>query len=490
MKEKRDMILKIVGWALCGIMLVAGIIFVAKIIKFNAVPNKYIVMLSIIIVIFTAIFAVLQKWFVPGIIGKVLAFILAVLMFFGSHYVTITRKTIDKIAGNKVKIDNICVYVLNNDPAQSLSQMRDYTYGILEELDRENTDKFIDNINEELETTIGTKEYTNILTLIEGLRDGETGAIILNSAFLAALTDLEGYGNIEKELRIVKNIEIKTEIHVDKDRDDSNQSSVINSNDDVVTIYISGIDTTGNPTENRNSDVNIIMALNKKTRQILLVSTPRDFYMPLSVSGGAYDKLTHAGCKGVDCSVDTLEMFYGYNIDYYLKVNFTGFVKIIDLLGGVDVHSDQAFSSAISSYTYVEGNNHLSGEAALYFARERHAFAGGDRMRGTNQMKIINAIIAKMTSTDVLKNYSSLLDALADCMVTSMPSDELTGLIKFQLDDMRGWDVIQYSVNGAGDTRDCWSLPAPNYVMIPDMATVELAKEYFGKIYNSEKIEH
>jgi LCP family protein required for cell wall assembly len=162
-------------------------------------------------------------------------------------------------------------------------------------------------------------------------------------------------------------------------------------------VYISGMDTWGHISVASRSDVNILAAVNPQTKQILLVSTPRDYYVPLSISGGAKDKLTHAGIYGIDVSEDTMEMLYDVDIDYYFKLNFSGFEGLIDAMGGITVWSDYDFTVDPIKH-YVVGENQLTGLEALAFARERHAFAGGDRQRGTNQMNVIQSVIDKMCS--------------------------------------------------------------------------------------------
>ncbi len=107
---------------------------------------------------------------------------------------------------------------------------------------------------------------------------------------------------------------------------------------------------------------------------MLLVSTPRDYFVPLSISGGIPDKLTHAGIYGVDVSMDTLGMLYDVNVDYYFRVNFGGFVDIINALGGITVHSDYEFVSSEGGYYFSQGENYVDGDQSLAFARERQAF--------------------------------------------------------------------------------------------------------------------
>lgn len=496
MKEvsKTDKVLKYVGWGMCAVQAVISVVFMMFLSKMNVMNGKLMALAATVLVLLVAMLTVLMKWRVPGIIAKVLSVLLSAAMVVGCVYLNATYRAIDKISGVQTKIDNICIYVAEDDPAQNLMDTKDYVFGILDELDRENTDKVIDSIDDEVGQEIKTTEYLDVTSLAEGLLSGETGAIILNSAYVAFIED----ESFESKVRVISYKDIPTEIPSENpsvspsegETEDpyAQYSDYLYGGDDVFTLYISGIDTTGAPSVNRNSDVNILMTVNTSTRQILMINTPRDFYVPLSISNGVKDKLTHAGCYGIDVSVDTLEMLYGVNIDDYLKVNFTGFKKIIDALGGVDVYSEYEFT-AISGETFVKGYNYgLNGDKALAFARERHAFASGDRQRGKNQMAVINAVINKMASSDMLLNYTGVLEALSDSMVTSMSYDEITDLVKFQLSDMRGWDVVSYSVDGTGDNLPCFSLSSANYVMIPTQETVDKAKDYLKQIYAGESI--
>lgn len=494
-KKNKSKILKYIGWGISTIQLIISVVLIVYVAGMNILPTIYMIIGSVILVLLAAVVAVMMKWTIPGIIAKIISVIMCVIMIIGCIYIKATDNTINKITGIQTKIDNICIYIPADDDAKELLDIKDYNFGILSELDRANTDKVIDRITEEVKQDITITEYSDILYLVDGLLSKETGAIILNSAYVSFLEGVEGYSDFESKVKAISYQEIVTEIPADNDPKEpetkdpyAEYEGYLYGGEDVFTLYISGIDTTGSPAVNRNSDVNILMTVNTTTRQILMINTPRDFYMPLSISGGVKDKLTHAGCYGIDVSVNTLEMFYGVNIDDYLKVNFTGFQKIIDALGGVDVYSDYAFT-AYNGDTFVEGYNYnLNGSKALAFARERHSFASGDRQRGKNQMAVIRAIINKMVSSDMLLNYTSVLEALSDSMVTSMSYEEITDLVKFQLSDMRGWDIISCSVDGTGDNLPCYSLSSPNYVMIPNQATVDKAKAYLEKIYSGEKI--
>jgi LCP family protein required for cell wall assembly len=248
--------------------------------------------------------------------------------------------------------------------------------------------------------------------------------------------------------------------------------------DDSFVVYISGIDTSGPISRTSRSDVNILMVVNPATSKVLLVNTPRDYYVQLRGTTGVKDKLTHAGIYGIQKSIGTLEDLYGIAIDYYVRVNFSSLIEIVDLVGGIDVDSPEAFKSSSSDLSFVKGINHLDGEAALVFSRERHAFASGDRMRGKNQQLVISALIDQATQRSNLLRYDSLLNAISDAVEMSIPQHRFAQLVKRQLDSGTSWQVESISVDGTGSSQPTYSMGSMKlYVMIPDQATIDAAKQ-------------
>ena len=259
-------------------------------------------------------------------------------------------------------------------------------------------------------------------------------------------------------------------------------------------VYLSGVDNRGDLTEKARSDVNILAVVNPVTKQAVLINTPRDYYVDLAGTDSK-DKLTHAGLYGVETSMATLGNLYGINVDQYLRINFAGFISIIDAVGGVDVYSDQAFTSVGSPgyydpTTFAEGWNHLDGKSALAFARERHAFASGDIQRGINQMKVINAMVDKLKSPTVLMNFSRLMDAVSDCFVTSLSQDQISALVRMQLGDLANWDIQSYTVTGtSAKSSQCYSAKGQSlYVMKPDESSVAKAKELIAAVLGGENM--
>lgn len=309
------------------------------------------------------------------------------------------------------------------------------------------------------------KDYAELTTLTNALDTKDSDTSALKSSYVQLLE--------ENNNAFYQSIEVLATFTIKVKNDSTGTKTDITK---PFVIYISGIDTYGAVSTVSRSDVNILAVVNPKTHQILLVNTPRDYYVQLHGTTGTKDKLTHAGIYGVNTSVKTLEDLYGVHIDYYMRVNFASLTNIIDTLGGVSVYSDYAFKAG--GYTFSTGFNSLDGKAALAFSRERHSFEDGDRTRGKNQQRVIDAIIKKLSSPATLLNYQNILKSLDGTFQTNANSGEITALIKQQMDDMRSWQTESISVDGTGSKAPTYSMGAMQlYVMIPDQTSVDTAKQ-------------
>lgn len=416
-----------------------------------------------------------------GLIKRVIACILAVIMiagsFLGYRYLNTANETIESVSGITVEKESVSVYVLKDDLAESIQDTAGYRYGILGKTDRENTDQMLEEVNKETKTEVKPSEYTDQFALADALKNGEVQAIILNDAYVSLYEDEEDYSWFAEGTKI-----LKTTVNEQKlDLSDANEKMP-----ESFIMYISGIDTYGGVTERSRSDVNIMAVINRDTHKMLLVSTPRDYYVPLSISGGVKDKLTHAGIYGVDVSMETLEMLYGVDIDYFFRLNFSGFIDMIDALGGIDVYSEKEFTVDPIA-TYHVGYNHLDGLEALAFARERYSFSEGDFQRGRNQMAVIQAVVEKCTSRALLNNYSDVMKSMEGCFQTSLTDGDIKELVKEQLENPSGWDITSIDVTGTGSRQITYSMPGRSAsVVIPDMDSVEAAKTEIQKVLNGE----
>ena len=491
--KKQD---RVPGIIISAVLFCAEMAFIVLLLYTKLISVKYIGVISAVLLVFLLLVYLLVRKArkkIRFIIGVVLSVLILAVLGTGSLYIYKTVSALDTITGVNKDVTKINVYVKEDDPAQKLADASGYTFGILSELDRDNTDQALQQMYYELGSDVQTNEYSGLSELADSLNNGTTGAIILNQAYLDVLDEMDNYSSFSSQLREIASLQVETVVQrktpqvteatgsTTETSDNSSADAAVT--DEVYTIYVSGIDTRGEMTASSRSDVNIILTVNTRTKQILMISTPRDYFVPLSISNGVPDKLTHAGIYGVNVSMDTLNMLYDININYYFRLNFAGFEKIIDALGGITVNSDYEFDSQnTKGYHFNKGENHLNGEQALVFTRERYAFKEGDRQRGRDQMAVIQGVVDKATQPAFLKNYLSVMDSLDGCFETNVPYDIIASLVRRQLDEGGSWQVLYYSADGTGDTQKPYSMSQKAYVMIPDQTTVDKAKTLMKKV--------
>lgn len=358
------------------------------------------------------------------------------------------------------------VVVLKSDDAQKLSDLGSDNVAAPVSSDGDNINKLMKQIRDNEKVSLNLSEAQSYLTAAENLEDGTVRAMVLNSSYEDFITsqDSNFANNTKKiyEYKITKEVENKGQTNAG----------------DSFNVYVSGIDTYGPISTVSRSDVNIIMTVNKTTGKILLTTTPRDSYVRIAGGGNdQYDKLTHAGIYGVDSSIKTLENLYDINIDYYARLNFTSFLKLIDTLGGVDVYNDQAFTSLHGQYDFPVGVVHLDADKALGFVRERYSLSGGDNDRGKNQEKVITAIIKKITSREGLANYQTVINELSNSIQTNMPLQTAMSLANEQLSAAKDYSVTSQALTGTGSMGlPSYAMPGANLYMtqIDDQSLLEV----------------
>ena len=479
------------GAVITIIVIMLSVVFMGLLAMTKMIPTIYMLIIGIVLAVIAAIIWLLvwhTRYTGRFIGGTVLAVIMIAILAFGGFYINKTRSAISNISGETTEVTQMAVYVKSDDAADSVEATAGYTYGILSSLDRENTDGAVAHLNSQFGTEVQTKEYAGLTELADGILNGEVNAMLLNSGYLSVYEDMDGYTDFSTKIKEVGTVDVESTIQSAEESAPIEPITTANGGK-VYTIYLSGIDTRAEMTAKSRSDVNIIATVNTDTHEILLVSTPRDYFVPLSISGGAPDKLTHAGIYGIDVCMDTLGMLYDIDINYYFRINFGGFVKVIDALGGITVNSDYDFDSKnILGYHFNKGENYVNGEQALIFARERYAFQEGDRQRGKNQMEVIRGVVKKALSPEILTSYSSILSSLDGCFGTNITYEEIAQILQQQLTNGGDWTIVSYSVNGTGATEKPYSMSQKAYVMVPDYNTVDKAKSLMEKVRNGEVV--
>ena len=336
-------------------------------------------------------------------------------------------------------------------------------------VDKNNIETLMSALKKDKKVDVKVEDVASYQEAYDNLKSGKSKAMVLSGSYASLLESVDS--NYASNLKTIYTYKIK--------KKNSNSAKQVDSK--VFNIYISGIDTYGSISTVSRSDVNIIMTVNMNTHKILLTTTPRDAYVKIP-GGGAdqYDKLTHAGIYGVETSEQTLENLYGIKIDYYARINFTSFLKLIDQLGGVTVHNDQAFTSLHGKFDFPVGDIQMNSEQALGFVRERYSLDGGDNDRGKNQEKVISAIVNKLASLKSVSNFTSIVNNLQDSVQTNMSLDTINALANTQLDSGSKFTVTSQAVTGTGSTGQLTSYAMPNsslYMMKLDNSSVESASQ-------------
>lgn len=434
----------------------------------NVLPMEYFIVLCFLLLIIDAIVIALLLSFgtIKNILGGFFSLLLIVTMIVGINYELNTLDFFKQFGFNEYKTENYGIYVLKSSNYENIVDLENKSIGHLDLKKYAGLNKVVDKITKKIE--FKSKTYDDIHSIVSDLIGEKIEGIILEEAQVEILKE-ENYNEYEL-LKSIYSDAIELSIKKNK--------SNIDITKDSYNIYISGIDTYGNITNVSRSDVNILATVNPVKKEILLTNIPRDYYVKLH-SFNEYDKLTHAGIYGIDESISTIEDLLDTKINYYVKVNFTSLIDIVDALDGIVVNSNYGFTT-VDGYSFKKGNNYLDGKEALSFARERKAFKEGDRIRGENQQLILTSIINKATSTKIITNYTEILKAVKGKFITNIKDEEITKLIKMQFSDGKAWNIKSISVNGVDSYDYVYSYKKNKlYVMRPIQETVDNAK---GKI--------
>lgn len=495
-------VFKTASWILAGIMLVLTAFLIWEIVKLGMLPENMLMIGCVIILVIAALVMVLQLGFTRGTASKIILTTITVMMILvygtGTYYISKASGLLGNVTdfGNETTT-TVQVIALKDSGIKSEKDLEGKTVGSLKSISLASTQALIQDLSGK-GVTFQDKQYDNIQGMVNGLYDKEVPAIILNDAYRGNINDLEDekFKNFGTDTQVVYTYTYKTE-----------NKSTTNSVDDITknpfTVLISGVDSRDGFAESSRSDVNMLATINPVTKTVLLTSIPRDYYVTTvceedsGCQNGAKDKLTHTGLHGTETTKKTIESLLGIDINYTAKVNFTSVVNLVDALGGIDVDVkpglavDHFYTNDYfgTDYGVTEGINHLNGQAALCYARERYAYQDGDRQRVKNQQEVLMAIVKKATSPSVIGNYPALMDALSGAFQTDLSQDEIQSLIQFQLKEMPDWQFITYSLDGQGSTKFCAELGNNASVMIPDNETVVTAKKRIEAVIEGKSAE-
>ena len=481
MKSKFSKVLSILFSVL---LVISSFYLLYQVIRLNVLPSKFLFPLTIGVVVLDAIFILLLVYFSKNVVSKIVCIVLTLFICvascMGGYYISKTQNVLSNITNVAKHAKNtVSVVVKESSSIKNKSQLNGVSVGSLR-LNEQGSKKALKELSSE-GIVLSQTEYDSMTALLEAFYNGEVDSIIINESSRSQILDMEAYSNFDSNTRVVYQTSYKV-----KNNDSATSVSDITSK--PFNVLISGSDTRGGFDENGRSDVIMIATVNPKTHTILLTSVPRDFYVTTACDAGdgcmqgALDKITHTGIHGTNTTKRTVEQLLGIEINYTFKVGFDTVTKLVDTLGGVDVYVEPGYAVHNEYINVKEGVNHLYGEEALEYARERYAYAEGDRQRTKNQQQVLMGIVKEATKPSVITNYAAIMDTMANTFSTTMSNAEITDLIKYQLNNNPTWKMEQYMVDGTGDTLMCAELGDAASVMVPDQSTVKMAKDKINAV--------
>ena len=484
MKEQNK-VLRGIGIALSILLVVASFYLLYQLIKINVLPTKLLFLITIIFVLLDAIFALLLCYYTRAVVSKIICVVITLVLIFGSclggYYISKTGILLTNITNvTKHAKNTVSVVVKQSSDIKNKSQLNGLSVGTLRTIGTQGSSKALTELSKD-GIVMNQSEYDSLSAMLEAFYNGEVDSIIINESSRSQILDMESYADFGNNTRVVYQTSYKVE-----NTDKANAVTDITSK--PFNVLISGSDTRGGFDENGRSDVIMVATINPKTSTILLTSVPRDFYVTTACDAadgcmqGALDKITHTGIHGTNTTKRTVEQLLGVEINYTFKVGFDTVTDLVDALGGVDVYVEPGYAVTTSTFSVHEGTNHLDGEHALAYARERYSYTEGDRQRTKNQQQVLMGIVNEATKPSVITKYASIMDAMANTFSTTMSNDEITSLIKYQINNNPKWKMEQYMVDGTGDTLMCAELGDVASVMVPDQSTVKLAKDKINAV--------
>ena len=484
MKEQNK-VLRGIGIALSILLVVASFYLLYQLIKINVLPTKLLFLITIVFVLLDAIFALLLCYYTRAVVSKIICVVITLVLIFGSciggYYISKTGSLLTNITNvTKHAKNTVSVVVKQSSDIKNKSQLNGLSVGTLRTIGTQGSSKALKELSKD-GIVMNQSEYDSLSAMLEAFYNGEVDSIIINESSRSQILDVESYADFDNNTRVVYQTSYKVE-NTDK------AYAVSDITSKPFNILISGSDTRGGFDENGRSDVIMVATINPKTSTILLTSVPRDYYVTTACDAadgcmqGALDKITHTGIHGTNTTKRTVEQLLGIEINYTFKVGFDTVTDLVDALGGVDVYVEPGYAVSTSTFSVHEGTNHLDGQHALAYARERYSYTEGDRQRTKNQQQVLMGIVNEATKPSVITKYASIMDAMANTFSTTMSNEEISDLIKHQINNNPKWKMEQYMVDGTGDTLMCAELGDAASVMVPDQSTVKIAKAKINAI--------
>lgn len=443
-KEKNSFINKYSKFAAI-LLIISSIAFCIVLSMLGILPENYFLVIIGGLLVFIVLFTLIA--FLKGvnnfnkIIQSVICTILSISLILASIGIEIYKDKIRNIFTNTESV-TLYVYTLKDSPINVADDLGNTVMGLSSLTNQTVQTTAFDDLSGYLNKyelgDITTNTYSGLRNIVDALYNHEVDSIMVQSNLIDFIEELDNYSDFETRVKIVYESTHKVTIK----GSDSN-FIIKNITKDPFIFAIGGRDNNG------HFDVNMAVTVNPYTKQVLIVTIPRDAYSPLDGDYNKMDKLAYTGQLNSTVWFNTLQLYFDYNFNFYAIADFNSIMDVIDVLGGIDVYNPYYFTATSTrgyTYYYPEGDIHLNGGETLAYCRERKSLENGDLSRNEHQSIVLKALIKKLTSSSIVSRADDILNTLEGEIKTDFPSDYLYKLISMQLKDNAGWNIKTYNV--------------------------------------------
>lgn len=442
MKEKKNKVLNIILTVLQVLSFISFLYLAYSIYLINGVENELRYIGIAVLFLLNLGVIILRKITKNRKAILIILYILLCLIFILGqsvlgYYIHKTYQTINSINKDSVTYASSLV-VLKSSNVKAVDALKNKKIGIV--VNKKSIDEYIlaNQIvkNDKLDQIATIVEYDNITTMFKDLYKESIDAVLTTKNYVSMFKSLEGYEKIQEETKIIDEIK-KTYKKNEISKITGESETVYNSNASITepfTVLLMGVDSTDEALDKNstgNGDALMLITFNPKTLNATILSIPRDSYVYLP-NMGTENKITHAAWGGTNNMINTIERFTDIDINYYVKINFKGVVKLVDLLGGIKVNVPIDFCEQDSNRNWGdseicldEGEQTLNGEQALALARHRKTLLTGDLQRGTNQQLIVQGMLNSAKNIKSANQALNILDTLSNNMDTNFTTKQL-----------------------------------------------------------------
>lgn len=461
-------------------------LFVLSLVQIDLLPSHILLTGVVILAVSLLIYVILWFKFARKTAARVICWLVALALacgfFVGADYLKKTDEVFDNVTNLTDRIANtVSLVSLKKDNIDNVSDLNGKTVGTVPEADPEGIAKGLQELKSK--ASVSVQDYPDVISCVQALYDGEVQAVLIPDNTRQIIHETDGFFEFQTDSNVLQ----QTVWYTDRTKSAANDpDSVADITRDPFTVLISGNDSYGSLNENSRSDVNMLLTIDPRTQVVLITSIPRDSYLTMSCKkdetacSSVDDKLTHTGLYGVGTTESTIEDYLGIEINYTVRVNFSSLVNLVDAMGGIDVEIPEGLEVDTFYANGTEGVkagwNHLEGERALAFARERHAYQDGDNQRIRNQQQVMRALIDKIISPELLFRYPALMDAVSVAFETNMPADQIKSFLRYELLRRPNWQIISYAIAGEPDTQLSGTIGSYVAVTIPRLEMTEAAR--------------